>query len=738
MSTPFRPSHRGTFLCAVAALLLVLANGAGMMQAQTQTQTFVCPSGFTEEVAPPVLLTSLQLVENPVIDRDPITGAMLLRDDLAEFITNIPAAIRLGKAFFWEMQAGSDNATACATCHHHAGEDGRTRHQLNPGRDLDWDMHQIPNADLTPSAFPFTVLDPSSDLDGDGHADLVSDSDNVAGSQGVRRSSFGGISRSGAESTTPIADPIYTSGTKNRRAVTGRNTPTTYNAVFNHRNFHDGRAQSEFNGVNPFGRRDVTAKVWYVGLTGPAQMSIVINNASLASQAVGPAMDGVEMSAVGRTFPDLGVKLQALKPLGLQKVDPSDSVLGIYADTTTGLKLTYPQMIQAAFKQKWWNSTKSVRMPNGKSYSMMQANMALFWGLSIMMYEATLVSDQTAIDQYLRHRSFPGTTADLTGIQQAVNNLQSDYPGLTVDNVLNGLRLFENPPPPAGLGAGCSLCHVGPELTAASVQNLTHGIEPGDAAFAGGGFDQRTERMFLLIPPVPAGTTSATLNPMTWTMTAAPVPPADVPIGVYDAGYYNIGVRPEAENPGVGGVDPWGKSLSIPRLQQQTLADTTIVKVPGGGLMCGTQLMRNSTGFPMLSGSLRKTERTFVDGAFKVPGLRNVEFTGPYMHNGGKGTLLQVLELYDDGGDFKNPTLAPLIRPMGLAPGDIRDLIAFLLALSDERVRWQQAPFDHPQLFVPNGESAPGVDNLIEVPAVGAGGAAAPRERFLNLNPFMP
>jgi hypothetical protein len=61
-----------------------------------------------------------------------------------------------------------------------------------------------------------------------------------------------------------------------------------------------------------------------------------------------------------------------------------------------------------------------------------------------------------------------------------------------------------------------------------------------------------------------------------------------------------------------------------------------------------------------------------------------------------------------------------------------------MLALTDERVRWQKAPFDHPQLFVPNGDVAPGVDNMIEIPAVGAAGAALPRQRFLNLNPFTP
>ena len=60
-------------------------------------------------------------------------------------------------------------------------------------------------------------------------------------------------------------------------------------------------------------------------------------------------------------------------------------------------------------------------------------------------------------------------------------------------------------------------------------------------------------------------------------------------------------------------------------------------------------------------------------------------------------------------------------------------LVAFLKSLTDERVRFERAPFDHPQIFVPNGH--PGDQNqvlndgtgkardaLIEVPAVGAGG----------------
>ena len=55
------------------------------------------------------------------------------------------------------------------------------------------------------------------------------------------------------------------------------------------------------------------------------------------------------------------------------------------------------------------------------------------------------------------------------------------------------------------------------------------------------------------------------------------------------------------------------------------------------------------------------------------------------------------------------------------------------------------APFDHPQLFVPNGRmrGQPDLpDQMIEIPAVGAGGRPAaglpPLQSFLGLDPFQP
>src|SRR5215472_8459702 len=53
--------------------------------------------------------------------------------NLAAYVRNRDVAIVLGKAFFWDMQVGSDGVQACASCHFRAGADPRTINQLNPG-----------------------------------------------------------------------------------------------------------------------------------------------------------------------------------------------------------------------------------------------------------------------------------------------------------------------------------------------------------------------------------------------------------------------------------------------------------------------------------------------------------------------------------------------------------------------------------------------------------------------------
>lgn len=81
-------------------------------------------------------------------------------------------------------------------------------------------------------------------------------------------------------------------------------------------------------------------------------------------------------------------------------------------------------------------------------------------------------------------------------------------------------------------------------------------------------------------------------------------------------------------------------------------------------------------------------------GAFKVPTLREVSHTYPYMHNGQHKTLEDVVEYYDKGGN-KNPNLHPLMKPLHLSENDKKALVSFLEALNGEG--WQH--FTEPQKF---------------------------------------
>src|SRR5690606_2318978 len=75
-------------------------------------------------------------------------------------------------------------------------------------------------------------------------------------------------------------------------------------------------------------------------------------------------------------------------------------------------------------------------------------------------------------------------------------------------------------------------------------------------------------------------------------------------------------------------------------------------------------------------------------GAFKVPGLRNIAQTAPYMHNGMMKTLDAVIDFYDDPRavvpDAVNLDTA-MHRPLGLSASEKNDLKAFLLSLSDRQ-----------------------------------------------------
>jgi len=69
--------------------------------------------------------------------------------------------------------------------------------------------------------------------------------------------------------------------------------------------------------------------------------------------------------------------------------------------------------------------------------------------------------------------------------------------------------------------------------------------------------------------------------------------------------------------------------------------------------------------------------------AWRVPGLRDVALTAPYMHNGRYGTLREVIDHYDRGGDPDAPgNPAAQIKPLALSEDEKQALIAFLESLT--------------------------------------------------------
>lgn len=549
---------------------------------------------------------------------------------LGQYVADERMLVVLGKALFWDVQVGSDGQTACATCHFHAGADHRVQNQLASPATASVDV--TPNTTLRSADFPFHAFSNPAD----NRSTPVRQSRLVAGSAGLTKQLFvaapeGLAADQGAE---PLDRGPFVVGDLGVRQVTARNAPSVINAVFNIRNFWDGRASDLFTGATPFGESDTRLNVLTAQGGQLVPQGLRLDRASLASQAVGPALNAVEMSYDGRAWPQLGRRVLSLRPLARQQVAGDDSVLGRFVhESGTGLRddVSYPALVMAAFQPAYWSSGLAVDLdgrtvpPVGDAYSQMAYNFPLFFGLAIQAYEATLVADDTPVDRFLA-----GDTAALSALEQ------------------QGLNEFR------GGGAQCTQCHRGAEFSA-------------------------------------AGTTTAART--------ATDPRA--------LGFFRIGVSAVGDDAGAAGTDGFGRPL-----------------------------------FPAAPG-------TRADGAFKTPQLRNVELTGPYFHTGGAATLEQVLEFYARNGDVPaGGNLGPGIGNIRLTPQERTEIAAMLRALTDERVRFDRAPFDHPSLCVPAGydEAGPGrlqpeaaggsaraADRGALIPAVGRGGHAAPLQTFQEL-----
>lgn len=359
-----------------------------------------------------------------VVPNPPPLSQVAVPQPVGGDVINQAAAIRLGKALFWDIQAGGDGLTACASCHFKAGADSRVVNTMHPGPNGIFQSGGVTAAGQT------------------WNGASVGNTDDVIGSQGVVGALFSAIDpdpANAADLCTPDQTPPFGS----HRRVTGRNAPTAVGAVFFRDNFWDGRASNRFNGKNPFGNTGNNTEGSLVDIT----------NSSLASQAVGPPNNEVEMSCLGRTFNgpnSLAAKLLARTPLGKQLVSPTDSVLGGLSNSpANGLNKTYTQMIADAF--------------GAANAANAQAQFSRFYGQAVHAYEATLIPDQTPFDKFLA-----GNTNAMTARQK------------------EGWEAFK------GDGGGpndrsCFSCHAGSELSDATVSyaaaNGLLNVDGGDQGF---------------------------------------------------------------------------------------------------------------------------------------------------------------------------------------------------------------------------------------------------------------
>jgi cytochrome c peroxidase len=321
-------------------------------------------------------------------------------------------------------------------------------------------------------------------------------------------------------------------------------------------------------------------------------------------------------------------------------------------------------------------------------------------------------------------------------------------------NIDEGLGRFQ-----AGATA-CSVCHFDPTFTGATVAATTGFGAPPPEPFIPPGQLAREE---------PAALTERMIK-------------FDGGIAIYDAGFYNIAVRPTAEDLGLGGREgevplaftklktlisfgvgdqPFNAnkiadigvnlttgvagagSLQLPTsMQVNGLGVTNLAPVPFQlTLACGPGLVGNGKGKGEPNNNpnvncvpdIAEDEFLLRNGAFKAPSLLNLKHTAPYFHNGSKMSLKQVFAFYRDIGSLTTPTqgfpnmnLANLdagLRVVGLSPEREAAVIEMMeTGLTDWNSAFERGKYDHPELCVPLGHNDDGTTKLVGIPAVGASG----------------
>jgi cytochrome c peroxidase len=772
-------------------------------------------------------------------------------------ITNVGQKVlmqSLGKALFWDMQVGSDGITACASCHFNAGADNRVNNQVSPGHkpgEVTTELTPV-NSTLNRTHFSGTVngkanaglavnqaglidagylRDAANGTPGALGRNAINDINDVVSSQGVLPGQFDGLS--GLRQDFGILDATSAKGfnttysapnadTPNTvRQVPGRNSPSNLNAVFYLRGFWDGRANMFFNGVNHQGVNDPAARVktFVGGVIKDERLDIPFS--SLASQAVEPIDSSVEMAYRMRPNAALGKKLIAAgaKPLDGQAIAADDSLLASLRDPSgRGLKTGYASLIKTAFDQRFWGdgtgkdvcvSAQGVReqanLVTGAcpTYTLMQYNFPLFFGLSVQAYEATLVSGQTIVDLIAGGVATGNVTVgafrlDVTGmalsgcfqaLPQVSKTITSDsaknaclahYAKFIHPSAVSGSEsgVAQNRVAPGTPIGGCATpltCAASPNLAAAraTLSNIQDGLNrfySGDmkcsTCHSNPEFSSATvtslTKFSAAMSALPNGQVRATLD-LRQPLERHNIFTTDK--AIVDWGFFNIGVRPTGEDLALGDANDGvplslGSIINIQKGGAAGSLDSTKTKQTAQLLLTGVKIPLSPTNltpqaFPIAVGckdagttvgcntAVVPNERLMNKGAFKTPGLRNVKFTGPYMHNGGKMDLRQVMEFYKTAGNFdqlNGHNMSTNMRVISIAGSELANVIEMMeTGLTDWRVAVKQGPFDHPELCLPNGhDPVTGKSRIVGLPAVGKTGAGKVIATFtevLDANP---
>jgi cytochrome c peroxidase len=85
-------------------------------------------------------------------------------------------------------------------------------------------------------------------------------------------------------------------------------------------------------------------------------------------------------------------------------------------------------------------------------------------------------------------------------------------------------------------------------------------------------------------------------------------------------------------------------------------------------------------------GRFEVTEDPKDSWAYKTPSIRNIEITGPYMHDGSLITLEDVVDFYNKGGE-DNPYKDSLLKRLGLTQTEKEALVSFLKTLTGSNVK---------------------------------------------------